>query len=49
MKFCSKKKKALAYCIFSIGMLMSQENHASIIMDGTRVIYGAVKMKLLLV
>ncbi|WP_196208174.1 fimbria/pilus periplasmic chaperone [Citrobacter sp. Res13-Sevr-PEB04-36] len=42
MKFCSKKK-ALAYCIFSIGMLMSQENHASIIMDGTRVIYQGGK------
>ncbi|HAU5636292.1 fimbria/pilus periplasmic chaperone [Citrobacter amalonaticus] len=42
MKFLSKKK-VLAFFIFSSGMAISQLNYASIVMNGTRVIYQGNK------
>lgn len=42
MNFFSKKT-ACAFCVLSAGMMMSQSNYASIVMDGTRVIYQGNK------
>lgn len=42
MSFFSKKV-AWTFCAFSVGMMVSQPNYASIVMDGTRVIYQGNK------
>lgn len=40
---CLSKKSIWALCAFSVGMMVSQPNYASIILDGTRVIYQGNK------
>ena len=42
------KKAATVYCALSAGMMMSQPGHASIVLDGTRVIYQGSKSQVTL-